>query len=111
MAVSGPTTTSHMASMAYPKWRAAAAALTLFSTGAQAIDPVLAAPTPQPVLVQAPLPASQHGPASAVIDKFDGTLLGVMKQADRLGYDGRAKELRPAIEQAFNIPLMTRIIV
>lgn len=97
--------------MAYPKWRAATAALALFLTGPQAVGTALAAPTPQAVPVPPPPAAGPHGPASAVIDKFDETLLGVMKQADQLGYDGRAKELRPAIEQAFNIPLMTRIIV
>jgi phospholipid transport system substrate-binding protein len=97
--------------MAYPKWRAATAALALLLAGSQAIDSALAAPTPQPVPVPAAPPPGPHGPASAVVDKFDGTLLGVMKRADQLGYDGRAKELEPAIEQAFNIPLMTRIIV
>ncbi|HLZ67177.1 MAG TPA: ABC transporter substrate-binding protein [Aliidongia sp.] len=80
-------------------------------TSPLAIDAALAAPTPQPVPVPVASPSGPHGPASAVIDQFDATLLGVMKQADRLGYEGRAKELQPAIERAFNIPLMTRIIV
>jgi phospholipid transport system substrate-binding protein len=80
-------------------------------TGVSMSGLALAATPPQPVPVPAEPEPGPHGPASAVVDAFDGSLLGVMKQADKLGYDGRAKELEPAIEKAFNIPLMTRIIV
>ncbi|HWK43295.1 MAG TPA: ABC transporter substrate-binding protein [Stellaceae bacterium] len=55
-------------------------------------------------------PTAQAGPASDVINQFDDVLLGVMKNADRLGYQGRYKLLDPAIMHTFNIPLMTRII-
>lgn len=97
--------------MAHPKLRAASAALALLLTGTLTSGNALAASAPQPAPVPAPSEPGPHGPDSAVIDGFDETLLGVMKQADALGYEGRAKELKPAIEQAFNIPLMTRIIV
>jgi phospholipid transport system substrate-binding protein len=97
--------------MAYPKRWVALAALALILAAPYAGVPASAATTPQPVPVPAAPAPGPHGPASAVIDKFDGTLLGVMKQADALGYEGRAKELEPAIVEAFNIPLMTRIIV
>ncbi|HEV2674216.1 MAG TPA: ABC transporter substrate-binding protein [Aliidongia sp.] len=93
--------------MAYPKLRAASAALALLLADGQAF----ATSAPQPAPVAAAPEPGPHGPASAVVDAFDGTLLGVMKQADKLGYEGRAKDLEPAIESAFNIPLMTRIIV
>src|ERR1700722_3747237 len=60
-------------------------------------------------------PASQAGavprPASdpaATIGAFYKTLLAVMKDAARLGYDGRYKLLEPAIDRAYNIPFMTR---
>jgi phospholipid transport system substrate-binding protein len=97
--------------MVHPKLRAAGAALALFLTLPLTFGTAEALPAPQPVPVPAEPAPGPHGPASAVVDKFDGTLLGVMKEADKLGYDGRAQALQPAIEQAFNIPLMTRIIV
>lgn len=97
--------------MASLKMRAASAALALFLTTPPVIGAALAVPAPQAVPVPSAPDAGPHGPASAVVDKFDVALLAVMKQADKLGYEGRAKALAPAIEQAFNIPLMTRIIV
>ena len=96
--------------MASPKLWAASAALTLFLTAPQILGSAQAVPAPQAVTVPA-APDGPHGPASAVVDQFDTALLGVMKQADKLGYAGRAKELEPVIEKAFNIPLMTRIMV
>jgi phospholipid transport system substrate-binding protein len=51
------------------------------------------------------------GPATELIERFDNALLSVMKDADRLGYEGRYKILDPVIRQTFNIPLMTRIVV
>jgi phospholipid transport system substrate-binding protein len=90
--------------------RAASAALAVFLAIPNVVGSALAVPAPQAVAVPTP-EAGPHGPASAVVDTFDTALLAVMKQADKLGYEGRAKELAPAIEKAFNIPLMTRIIV
>jgi phospholipid transport system substrate-binding protein len=97
--------------MASPKLRAASAVLALFLTAPQTVDSALAVPAPQAVPVPVAADQGPHGPASAVVDVFDTALLGIMKQADKLGYEGRAKQLQPAIEKAFNIPLMTRIIV
>ncbi|MDO9710797.1 ABC transporter substrate-binding protein [Paracraurococcus lichenis] len=59
----------------------------------------------------APLPALAQGSPAAVIEGFNATLLAVMKDAQRLGLRGRAQRLRPAMEQAFNLPAMTRISV
>jgi phospholipid transport system substrate-binding protein len=97
--------------MAHPTRRVAFAVLAFLLTAQQTVAPAFAMPAPQPVPVPAAAAPGPHGPASAVIDQFDQTLLGVMKQADTMGYEGRAKELAPAIVKAFNIPLMTRIIV
>lgn len=47
----------------------------------------------------------------AVVEGFYGTLLQVMKQATTLGFDGRYKILQPAIESAFNLPLMVRLAI
>jgi len=97
--------------MASLKLRAASAALALLLAAPHVIGPAGAVPAPQAVPVPSEANAGPHGPASTVVDTFDAALLVVMKQADKLGYEGRAKALAPAIEQAFNIPLMTRIIV
>jgi phospholipid transport system substrate-binding protein len=47
----------------------------------------------------------------SVIKSFYDTLLDVMKNGPKLGFSGRYSELKPAIEQAFNLPLMSRLSV
>ncbi len=54
--------------------------------------------------------AAPSAPA-AVIERFYDVLLGVMKQAKRLSFDERYNRLAPAIVQAFDLGLMTRIAV
>lgn len=49
--------------------------------------------------------------ADAVIRDFYAQLLDVMKQGDKLGFSGRYKKLEPVIHAAFNMPLMTRLVV
>jgi phospholipid transport system substrate-binding protein len=48
---------------------------------------------------------------AAVIDTLDHALLNVMKDAAKLGYQGRYGALEPVIERTFNVPLMTQLIV
>ena len=48
---------------------------------------------------------------AALIERLYATLLEVMKQAKRLAFDERYKRLAPAIEQAFDLGLMTRIAI
>jgi phospholipid transport system substrate-binding protein len=57
-----------------------------------------------------PVHAAGDGPR-AVVETFYGTLLQVMKQASTLGFEGRYKTLQPAIEGAFNLPLMVRLAI
>jgi phospholipid transport system substrate-binding protein len=47
----------------------------------------------------------------AVLETFYAALLAAMKQATSLGFEGRERQLRPAIEAAFNLPLMIRLAV
>jgi phospholipid transport system substrate-binding protein len=47
---------------------------------------------------------------TAVIEKFHTSLLDVMKHAKSLGYNGRFHELAPAIDEAFHLPAMARIV-
>ncbi len=47
----------------------------------------------------------------AVVEGFHATLLQVMKQATTLGFQGRYKALQPALDSAFNLPLMARLAI
>ena len=58
-----------------------------------------------------PAAAAEAGSAPAVIERFYAQLLAVMKDAKRLGFDGRYTRLAPAISQTFDLPLMTRIAI
>jgi len=55
--------------------------------------------------------AQAEAPAVATIKTYYDTLLGVMKDATKLGFKGRYDKLGPAIRKAFNLPLMTRLSV
>jgi phospholipid transport system substrate-binding protein len=46
-----------------------------------------------------------------VVEGFYAVLLDTMKQATSLRYEGRYRQLQPAIEAAFNLPLMIRLAV
>jgi phospholipid transport system substrate-binding protein len=58
-----------------------------------------------------PAAAAEPGSPAAVIERFYDQLLGVMKEAKRLGFDGRYTRLSPVISQTFDLPLMTRIAI
>jgi phospholipid transport system substrate-binding protein len=49
--------------------------------------------------------------ASAAISSFYDTLLETMKDGPTLGFKGRDERLSPAIRGAFDLPLMTRLMV
>jgi phospholipid transport system substrate-binding protein len=48
---------------------------------------------------------------TAVIQHFYDVLLSVMKEAKHLSFDQRYQRLAPAIAQAYNLPLMTRLAI
>ncbi|HZF34814.1 MAG TPA: ABC transporter substrate-binding protein [Candidatus Angelobacter sp.] len=56
------------------------------------------------------LRAQEIGPR-AVVSTFQDTLLATMKEAGPLGFDGRYQRLQPAMESAFDLEQMTRIVV
>jgi phospholipid transport system substrate-binding protein len=62
------------------------------------------------VLLGTPLLAAEDR-AVGVIERLDATLLEAMKNADRLGYQGRYELLAPVLSDTFNFPLMARIAV
>lgn len=46
-----------------------------------------------------------------VVSSFQDTLLATMKDAQTLGFEGRYQRLQPAMETAFDLEEMTRIVV
>ncbi len=62
-------------------------------------------------LLPAPARAEDTDPAVARIRAFYDALLGVMKDAERLGVRGRYDRLAPVIRRTFDLAAMTRIAV
>jgi phospholipid transport system substrate-binding protein len=54
---------------------------------------------------------AEGSPPQAVIKNLYVVLLEVMQKSHELGFDGRYQKLKPAIEAAYNLPLMTRLSV
>ena len=50
------------------------------------------------------------GPTGTLSTFYD-VLLSVMKEGQKLGFEGRRQKLAPAVTQAFDLPLMTRLVV
>lgn len=48
---------------------------------------------------------------AGLVQRFYDDLLAVMREAKRLGFDGRYSRLAPAVERALDLPLMTRIAI
>ena len=55
--------------------------------------------------------AQAADPAAAQVDTFDAALLDTLKQGKALGIEGRYRKLEPAVEHAFDLPVMTRFAV
>jgi len=60
---------------------------------------------------QAPPPALAPERAATTLDRFYATLLDTMRDAKRLGVEGRYRKLDPAVRAAFDLPAMARISV
>jgi phospholipid transport system substrate-binding protein len=70
-----------------------------------ALLPILLAAAPAVALAQA------SDPAIPTIQGFDSALVETMKVGKSIGAEGRFRKLTPAVERAFDIPLMTRFAV
>ncbi|HYM02212.1 MAG TPA: ABC transporter substrate-binding protein [Stellaceae bacterium] len=57
------------------------------------------------------LAAAAPSTPSEIISTFYDALLSVMKDGSKLGFAGRRDRLEPAVRQAFDLPLMTRLTV
>ncbi|HZB90192.1 MAG TPA: ABC transporter substrate-binding protein [Stellaceae bacterium] len=58
-----------------------------------------------------PLRAADAAPPQATVSAFYAALLATMKDGPALGFKGRSERLAPAIRRAFDLPLMTRLMV
>jgi phospholipid transport system substrate-binding protein len=63
------------------------------------------------MLLWMPQSFAQAGDPIARVKTFYSTLLETMKEAKRLGIEGRYKKLAPVITDTFDLPAMTRIAV
>ena len=69
--------------------------------------PAAAALAPRPGLAQ----AGGAGGPGAVVEALHAALIGVMRDARRLGLRGRLDRLRPVMQSSFDLPAMTRIAI
>lgn len=53
--------------------------------------------------------ATAEGPPSQVIQRFQAALIGTMKQAATLGFNGRFEALAPAVRESFDLFAMTKV--
>ena len=55
--------------------------------------------------------SGQSDPAAATITSFYSTLTDTMRQGKALGFEGRETKLAPAIDSAFDLPVMAQFMV
>lgn len=53
--------------------------------------------------------AAPQGAPRAVVEQFHDALLGVMKEAKSLGFEGRRSKLAPAVERSFDLTYMAQV--
>jgi len=49
--------------------------------------------------------------ATEVVEKFHSTLIVVMKEGDKIGYQGRYDRLAPAIKSSFDMPFISKTVL
>jgi len=59
-----------------------------------------------PAGAEAIAPATPAAPAVQVVEKLHAALLGVMKDAKKLGYQGRYQRLAPVLQETYDTPFM-----
>jgi phospholipid transport system substrate-binding protein len=63
------------------------------------------------LMIAPPALAQASDPAAATIDTLDAALIATMKAGSSAGMKGRIATISPAIDRAFDLPLMTRLAV
>lgn len=61
--------------------------------------------------LSAPGYAGEPDSPAATVERFHGKLLGVMQQAEELGYRGRYLELEPYVNGSFDIPFIANVVL
>lgn len=61
-------------------------------------------------LMAAVTPARADTNPTATVENLHTALLGIMKDADSLGFDGRLKTITPVIDESFDFPTIARIV-
>lgn len=56
-------------------------------------------------------PAQLADPAQTPVQALDDGLVAIMKGGKKLGFAGRAAQIAPVVDRAFDLPLMTRLAV
>ena len=59
----------------------------------------------------APVMAESTDPARAPVQSLSDGLIGIMKNAGKLGFSGRAAQIAPVVDRAFDLPLTARLTV
>lgn len=77
--------------------------LSRFAPFAAAIAPL--------VMIASAAPAQSADPARAPVQALDDGLIAIMKGGKKLGVAGRATQIAPVVDRAFDLPYMTRLAV
>jgi len=61
--------------------------------------------------VAMPMASAGDHEATLVVEKLHSTLLAVMKDGDKIGYQGRYDQLAPVINSSFDMPFVSRTVL
>jgi len=61
--------------------------------------------------VATPVASAGDPGATEVVEKLHSTLLAVMKDGDKIGYQGRYDQLAPVINSSFDMPFVSRTVL
>jgi len=86
----------------------AALVLSCWPAAAQGADQSL---TPAEEAAAGPATGDGTAAARAVVESFHEVLLGCMKQADELGFQGRYDRILASLDENFDLPFMARTLV
>lgn len=64
-----------------------------------------------PFVIASAAPAQSIDPARAPVQALDDGLIAIMKGGKKLGVAGRAAQIAPVVDHAFDLPYMTRLAV
>jgi phospholipid transport system substrate-binding protein len=63
------------------------------------------------ICIAIPYASASDRDATEVVEKLHSTLLAIMKESDKIGYQGRYDQLAPVIKSSFDIPFVSRTVL